>query len=235
MNVYSSAAAMHHLETWQSTVAQNLAAGQQPGYKAVHVALERPGAGPSGKVVPMLTQATRDFSPAAARHTGRDLDVALGGDGFIIAQDAGERPVLLRNGALHVNAEGLLCTGGGLLLEGRDGPIQVVPNEPDPRIDARGEVWQGEVSIGRIRVATVDDPGQLLYDGSGWRLPGAPIIELRDLEEPALIPGYLEEGNFSSLRGMITLMQITRAFEANQKVLHAIDETVDRTLRATAS
>lgn len=232
MNVYSSAAAMRHLEVWQSAVTQNIAAGQQPGYKALQISLERPPAEPSGKQLPMIAHLERDFSSATARRTNRDLDVALSGDGFIVAQDAREKPVLVRNGELYVNASGRLVNGNGLEIDGRDGPIQVVPSQPDPRIDPTGEVWQGETSIGRIRIVTVPDPSVLDYDGSGWRLPPGQFIELTPVDDPGLMPGYLEDGNYSPLRSMISLMQITRAYEANMKAAQTVDEAEDRSIRS---
>jgi len=235
MNVYSSAAAMRHLEIWQTSVAENLAAGQQSGYKAIQVTLEKPGPDATGKRVPLVSREERDFSNATSRRTDRNLDVSFAGDGFIVAKDAQERPILMRNGQLHVDATGRLTNASGQKIDGRDGPIQVVPSQPDPHIDEFGEVWQGETSIGRIRVVAVDDPNTLIYDGIGWRLPeGQNVEDLPNLDEPGLIPGYLEDSNVSPMRSMITLMQITRAFEANQKAIHTLDEAVERTLRATA-
>ncbi|MFW6353975.1 MAG: flagellar basal body rod C-terminal domain-containing protein [Verrucomicrobiota bacterium] len=76
------------------------------------------------------------------------------------------------------------------------------------------------------------DPDALLYDGSGWRLPEGGGVDLENLEEPLLQPGFLEEGNFSSLTSMVSFIQISRAFEANQKAIHTADEMIDRTIRA---
>lgn len=223
---------MRNLEVWQSTVAQNLAAGQQPGYKSLQIAIEKPPADASGKQVPMIAQSIRDFSPATAQRTGRDLDFAFSDDGFIAAKDANERTILVRNGALQVNASGDLTTAGGHIVEGLDGPIEVVPEQADPRIDENGEVWQGQLSIGKVRTVTVADTSVLEFDGVGWRLPSDQIVELIPVDKPDLRPGYLEEGNLSPLRSMVTLMQITRAFEANQKALQTTDEMIDRTLRS---
>jgi flagellar basal-body rod protein FlgF len=236
MNIYSSASAMRHLEVWQSTVAQNIAAGQQPGYKSLQVSLEKPGMSGNGKDLPLVSNVSRDFSGSSARRTERMLDVAFSGEGFIAANDGNERPILMRNGELQVSADGRLLTAGGHEVDGLDGPIQVVANAADPHIDTFGEVWQGQTSIGRIRAVTVDQPEGLTFDGVGWRIPtgpdGEPLVQITVLDNPELRPGYLEEGNLSPMRSMITLMQITRAFEANQKALQTVDEMVDRTIRS---
>lgn len=232
MNVYSSAAAMHHLEGWQATVSRNLSAGQQPGYKALQVSLERPEAGRGGKNLPMVAHETRNLHAASARATDRALDVAISGDGLIAAQDSAGAPVLLRNGALHIDATGRLTNGMGWQIDGRNGPIQAVVGDEDPHIDERGEVWQGDVNIGRVRVVTADRPEALVFDGAGWRLPGDGSVVLTDLDEPELLPGHLEEANFSPLQSMVTLIQVTRAFEANQKALQAADQVVERTIQS---
>ena len=233
MDIYSSAAAMRHLEVWQSTVAQNLAAGPQPGFKAVQVSLEKPAPTVEGKELPLHSNLVRDFSAAPARRTDRSLDVALGGEGFLVATDPAGQTALLRNGGLQLDQDGMLTSGMGWILEGADGPIQTLPNAPDPSIDEHGGVWQGATQIGRIRVVAVENPNALIYDGSGYRLPPErpAAVALRDLDEPDLRPGYLEEANHSSLRSMVTLMQISRAFEANQKALQAQDAAVEATLR----
>src|SRR5581483_8947414 len=88
-----------------------------------------------------------DFSTGALRQTGRSLDVALEGDGFLVVQTPrGER--YTRDGALTLDANGQLVTAQGDLVVGEGGPITVRP---------------GEVSIsedGRIRVAG-QEMGQL--------------------------------------------------------------------------
>lgn len=234
MNVYSSAAAMHHLEGWQSAVAQNLSAGMQPGYKALQVSMEKPAAGTGGKQLPLVSHETRDFAQGSIQRTGRALDVAFAEEGFIVAEDPANQPILLRNGSLHINADGRLTTASGWEIDGRDGPIQTIANAEDPHIDESGEVWQGDVSIGRIRAVAVDNPAGLVFDGAGWRLPADGSVQVAELADPELRPGFLEEANISPLTAMVTLIQITRAFEANQKALHATDEAVERTIRALA-
>ncbi|MFW6353974.1 MAG: hypothetical protein ACOC3I_06265 [Verrucomicrobiota bacterium] len=132
MNVYPNASAMRHLETWQSAVSENLAAGQQTGYKAIQVALEKPGPSASGKVLPMVADQNRDFSQGTLRRTDRSLDVALTQEGFLVGLANPETPVLYRNGALQVNADGILVTSDGRPIDGLDGPIQIVPEQEDP-------------------------------------------------------------------------------------------------------
>lgn len=234
MNLYPSAAAMRHLESWQSSVAQDLGATGKTAYKSIKTGLERPD--PSnyqGREIPLRSVTSQDFTTANARKTGRNLDVAFNDDGFIIAMDADQTPVLTRDGTLQISPDGRLVTSSGFLIDGLDGPIQISATEADPNVDEFGEVWQGTQSVGRIRAVTVSDQKALMTTGAGWRLPEDGSVAMTDIppDKSKFKVGYLEESNISPMKSMITLMQISRLFEANEKAIHTLDDVVNQTIR----
>ena len=54
----------------------------------------------------------------------------------------------------------------------------------------------------------------------------------RAVEQPDLIQGYLEQSNVQPLQEMVDLVLISRAYEANQKVIVSTDDQMDKTLKA---
>ena len=234
MNLYPSAASMKHLEAWQSSLAADLGAMGKTAYKSVKTGIERPD--PSrfrGREVPMMTVASQDFTTANARKTGRMLDVAFTREGFIVAVDEQQNEFLTRDGTLQVSPTGRLVTSAGILIDGLDGPIEIVTTDEPPYVDEYGEVWQGTASVGRIRTVTVSDQKALIQTGSGWTLPADGSVEMTNIaaDQSKFQVGYLEESNTSPMKSMITLMQIARLFEANQKAIHTLDDVVAQTIQ----
>jgi flagellar basal body rod protein FlgG len=55
---------------------------------------------------------------------------------------------------------------------------------------------------------------------------------MRNVESPELMQGYLEQSNVSSLREMVDLVLISRAYEANQRVISTLDKQMEKSLEA---
>ncbi|RZA17791.1 MAG: flagellar basal body rod protein FlgF, partial [Proteobacteria bacterium] len=70
-----------------------------------------------------------DFSGGALQETGRDLDVAVGGNGFIAVQTPDGGEAYVRTASMNVDALGVLRAGNGLPVMGNGGPIAVPPDE----------------------------------------------------------------------------------------------------------
>ncbi|MBS1213395.1 MAG: flagellar basal body rod protein [Proteobacteria bacterium] len=85
------------------------------------------GPGHPSRVYAMLERPGVDLSAGSIQPTGRELDVAVDGEGWIAvkAKDGGE--AYTRAGDLHVTAQGQLLTGEGLPVLGNNGPITVPP------------------------------------------------------------------------------------------------------------
>jgi flagellar basal-body rod protein FlgG len=172
--------------------------------------------------------ATRtDFSQGALRQTGDTLDVALTGEGFLAIQTpAGIR--YTRNGQFTVDGGGRLVTSTGAPVLGTDGRPIAVAGESGLQIAPDGTVRSGGQVRGTIAVVSLTNPvrqGDNAYTGT----PGA---------RPAgtqLAQGYLEGSGVDATRAMVDMIVSLRTYEASQRVVRTIDETLGRAVNSVGS
>jgi flagellar basal-body rod protein FlgF len=168
-----------------------------------------------------------DLSQAPLRQTGQPLDVALNGDGFIaVATADGVR--YTRNGQLSVDSAGRLLTGGGLTVLGTDGRPIVVGATDDIQIAGDGSVTAGNRRVGTIAVVGLDGATKA---GEGLFV-GTPIAKPADT---TLEQGFVEGSGVDPTRSMVDMIVSLRAFEASQRVIHAIGETLGKAVNQVGS
>jgi len=173
-----------------------------------------------------------DLSPGPVKRTGRPLDVAIQGEGFLVVETPrGER--YTRAGALEIRPDRVLSTPDGLPVLGEGGPLVV--GTPGTQIGPDGSLRtpDGQV-LGRLRVVEFDAPGRLTREGAG--LFAAPEDEVpRDVERPAFLPGSLEGSNVDPVAAMARLVVLQRAFQSNLKALEADDSATGSLIREFSS
>jgi flagellar basal body rod protein FlgG len=155
--------------------------------------------------------------------TGRELDVAIEGRGFMAVQtDAGVR--YTRNGHLSRQADGRLSTSDGAVVLGEDGPITVGPGPLEFGED--GTVRNGTIVAGKIRVVEFADPKALIREGgSVLRAPDG--VTPVDADAPIVRSGALEQSNVSVVEKVAELTTVSRTFEALQRALAVLMNDVD--------
>ena len=129
--IYTAATGAKHILEKQATASNNLAnvnttgfRAQIDAFRAVPVVAE--GTLPTRAFV-VNSEAGTDFSTGPLQVTGRDLDVAIKGKGWIAVQMEDGTEAYTRHGALQMNANGLLQTAKGQTVQGDGGPITVPP------------------------------------------------------------------------------------------------------------
>ena len=50
------------------------------------------------------------------------------------------------------------------------------------------------------------------------------------MADPGIIPGTLEESNVDVVTAMVEMIDVMRAYEANQKVVQVQDQTLEKTV-----
>ena len=181
----------------------------------------------------------RDYTQGSFYVTDNTYDVALDGNGFFAVEfrsKNGQTSIkYTRDGNFTVDRNGYLMTKDGDYVLNANGAansaggqanyVRVDPNQ-EVRIEADGSVFQDDVQVGRIGVVDFADYnylekyGENLYDVAA----GGQLIASNARVEQ----GCLEMSNVNIVSEMVSMITITRAYEANQKIITTIDDTLDK-------
>src|SRR5450432_1061957 len=126
--IYIAMTGAHQLLEQQAVAAHNLANAGTNGYKSETVAFRSApvqGPGLPTRAYAVAASTGADFSGGTIQRTGRDLDVAVQGEGFISVQARDGNEAYTRDGGFELDTEGQLRTRGGLAVLGDGGPITI--------------------------------------------------------------------------------------------------------------
>jgi flagellar basal body rod protein FlgG len=248
MNVglYQSASALSALERWQDAVSQNITSSQSTGYRKRTVNFSTQAAGelqanPKARIgsegsVAMLFPKINsgiNFQNGETQPTRREYDAAIQGEGFFEIQRPDGSKVYTRSGEFRMRPDRTLVTStGDEVLSDAGAPIVLVSNGGPVVINPNGTIHQGATALGKLAVKKFSDNSLLRPIAGGYFVParGAPAPE--SVDDPELLQGYLEASNVTPLREMVDLVLISRAYEANQKIITTVDQQMQKTLDA---
>jgi len=173
-----------------------------------------------------------DMAFGTVQATGRALDVAINGPGFLQLELPDGVIGYARGGSLQVNADGGLSLANGLPLKS---DVRIPSTAVDVRVAADGTVTavtvpgQPSSSMGRIEIATFSDPEVLEYHGDSVFIAADGTAEpgrSNPGEEgtATLVPGSLEGSNVSMTGEMVSLVLTQRIYELNARVVQVADE-----------
>ncbi|SDI05142.1 flagellar basal-body rod protein FlgF [Propionivibrio dicarboxylicus] len=220
----------------QAGVAQNLANASTVGYRAMEhkfraVPVQGEGASTRAFVVDASVADTFDQGPLMA--TGRPLDVAVQGAGWIAVEGRDGREAYTRAGNLQVNANGQLQTASGLNVLGDGGPIAL---PPDNRITiaANGTVSAVPLfgvpnnvnAVGRIKL--VNPPEDQLVRGDDGLFRTKNGVPATTDEAVKVAPETLEGSNVNPVDSMIGMISLARQFEMQIKMLQSADSNANK-------
>lgn len=221
----NSFSSMTQMARRQEQAANNLANAQTVGYKRERVFVEALDEALDYEGSPISVRQANpwaDHTQGALEHTGNPLDLALRGDGFFaVVDEAAGQTRYTRDGRFTLDAEGVLRTTAGHLVEGEDGPLQVPPTAGPIEVTQDGEVRAGNQTIGRLRLVRFEDPTALTrIDGASFDAAGQAPDALTD----AMVQqGSLETSNVDVLQEMTQMITHHRLFESQQRSLTTTD------------
>ncbi|MCB1759834.1 MAG: flagellar basal-body rod protein FlgF [Gammaproteobacteria bacterium] len=226
----------------QANTSNNLANANAPGFLSdLQQFRSMPlfGDGYPTRVYSMSERPGIDFSHGDRVHSGRDLDVAIAGDGWFAVQARDGSEAYTRRGDLQVDVNGLLTTGNGLPLIGNNGPIAIPPAEqldiaPDGTISIvpLGQAANEIAVIDRIKMVKPEsgelEKGRdgLLRTKSGENAPADGTVQLNS--------GIFEGSNVNIVESMVDMIELARRYELQVKMMKTsadIEEASTRIMR----
>lgn len=245
IGLYQSASALSALEKWQDSVSQNITSSQTAGYRKRMVSFSTQAAGelqsdPRGRIghtasMPMLFPKVNtgiNFMPGETEPTRRELDASIQGDGFFEIQRPDGSKVYTRSGEFRMRPDRTLVTSSGDEVMTESGaPIVLPPNGGKVTFNQDGTVFQGSTALGKLSIQKFADPSRLIPVAGGFFV-APPGVTPERVDNPELLQGYLEASNVTPLREMVDLVLISRAYEANQKIISTVDQQMQKTLDA---
>ena len=176
------------------------------------------------------------FTGGEMQATGRPLDIAITGDGFIQVTMPDGTTMYTRDGGLQTNADGQLVTSTGYLIE----PSITVPNDAtDVSIGKDGSVnitsSSGTQSVvGQIQLARFSNPAGLASAGDNLytetEASGTPTSGIPGQNGIGTIQaGFLEKSNVEMVSELVNLITAQRAYEINSRAIRAGDDMLRTT------
>ncbi|MFZ0469545.1 MAG: flagellar basal body rod protein FlgF [Thiogranum sp.] len=169
------------------------------------------------------------FDKGTIQTTGRPLDVAVNGDGWLAVQAPDGSEAYTRAGNLHVNVNGQLMTGADHPVIGESGPI-VVPQYDHLDIGTDGTVSIRPIgqepstlsNIGRIKLVSPDHT--TLVKGGDGLLRTRDNTPVEAATGVTLVSGALESSNVNSIEAMVNMIALARQFEVQVKVMKTAED-----------
>ena len=234
--MYSAASAMVVASEQQEVTAYNLANSTTTGYRERGLVVETFDRAlgrtlePTGDLVgARVAQAYHDFRPGALQQTGHTYDLALGEPDRFFELAGPNGPLYTRNGAFVRTSEGQLVSQDGYAVQGGDGPISIPPDAVRFNVASDGSVVADGEPLGNLRVVRFADLKQLT--AAGPTLYTAPPAAGVTPAPGRVLQGYREGSNVEPADAMVRLIIGARYYDAAQRSLRAISESIQLNTR----
>lgn len=235
--IYTAMSGASQTLSRQASVANNLANVSTDGYRSEEHRLRAVQVNAQG-ATRQTSLPTRAFAVDASTHTdfkqgpmqstGRSLDVAVKGKGFIALAMPDGSEAYTRAGSLEINVDGTLQTASGYTVQGDGGPINV---PPDNRVDIGAD---GTISItpatgskatvstvGRIKLVNPPEVDLVRGEDGLFRLTDGSAAPLSDTTYVA--SGFVEGSNVNPVEQMVAMISLARQFDMQIKMVQHAD------------
>lgn len=225
----------------QAVVNNNLANVSTSGFRAQLMSMRAVPVQGAGVLPTRVSTAAStpgaDLAQGSIVSTGRELDVAINGDGWLAVQLPDGSEAYTRRGDLQLDNNGLLTNVGRPVL-GEDGPVTVplgaqvfIGGDGTLSIIGVGEDPDSLVQIARLKLSAVGSEALVRGDDGLFRLPpdatGAPVALIQD-ETVRITAGALEGSNVSAIDSMVAMIDNARRYDMQLKMIESADENAQR-------
>ena len=216
------------LQRQMDVVANNMANINTTGFKAedmlfkeykMPVAQDNEFAGDQSVSYTEDWATVHDLSAGPIDQTGGPLDVALSGKGFLTVQTPnGDR--YTKDGALQINADGILVDLGGNPVLSDSGPVHFDSADTEINIAKDGSISTSQGGKGKLAIAEFADPQQLTREGNNLYagINPAPATDTQ------IVQGSIERSNVSGVTEMAQMIRVQRAYEMIAQLMQKQDD-----------
>ena len=228
--IYTAMTGAAHLMGRQAAVAHNLANVSTTGYRAEEHRLRAVQVNAQGNSRALPTRAFAvdasthaDLSSGPMLATGRTLDVAVQGRGWLAVAQPDGSEAYTRNGSLELSVNGILQTRNGLPVQGDGGPITIPPDVKisvgnDGSISVVPETGAQTVSVvGRIKLVDPPEADMVRGEDGLFRIKGGSAAPAS--ENAKIAGGYLEGSNVNPVDQMVAMISLARQFDMQLKLI----------------
>ncbi|WP_167957806.1 flagellar hook-basal body protein [Anaerosporobacter faecicola] len=173
-----------------------------------------------------------DYTQGSFRETGNTYDLAIEGDGFftvsVTDKYGNEHIKYTRDGSFKMTQDGYVVDAYGNHLQGDGGDIQIPTDAQEVTIGVDGSIYADRQYVGKVTITDFEDYNFLEKSGDNYY---SPVDGAITKESTSIIrQGYTEQSNVNVISEMVSLINITRAYEAGQKVIKTQDQLLDQTV-----
>jgi flagellar basal-body rod protein FlgF len=226
----------------QAVVAQNLANVSTNGFRAdLYSFAPTAIAGPGYPTRVNAVAQGNGFSTStgAISQTGATLDVAVMGEGWLAVQAKDGTEAYTRAGDLHMTPDGSLVTATGLPVLSDGGPISIPPadtvsigRDGTVTVVPQGVGAKGAGPVGRLKL--VNPPAAQLVKGvdgmvrlrDGTTAPSDANVQVKS--------GSLETSNVNAPRAMVEMIELSRLFDMQTKLMNSTDQNAQASQKLLA-
>jgi flagellar basal-body rod protein FlgF len=240
--IYTAASGAKHIMEQQATTSHNLANVSTTGFRAQidsFRAVPVQGDGLPTRAFVVDSTVGADFSSGPVQMTGRNLDVAIQGKGWLALQMPDGTEAYTRNGALQMNPNGMLQSAGGFTVAGEGGPITVPPDVTvaigaDGTISAIATTTQPAIPtvLGRLKLVNPPQADLVRGDDGLFRLKDGAAAPADP--QVAVAGGALEGSNVNPIDSMVNMISLARSFDTQMNLIKNVESNAAKAAQILA-
>jgi len=216
----------------QAINTNNLANASTTGFRAdFQSSLSQPvyGPGHASRVYTTTSAEGVDFSPGSIISTGRDLDVAVNGKGWIAVQAADGSEAYTRAGDLRIDSAGRVTNGAGFVVLGNGGPISIpahsklqVGGDGTISIQPLGQAANTLAIVDRIKL--VNPENNQLEKGIDGLMHMRNGKSAQEDGSVGVVSASLESSNVNTIGAMVRMIELSRQYETQIKIMSTAED-----------
>lgn len=178
---------------------------------------------------PDIVRSYTNFTQGSLSNTGNSADVAISNDNyaFFTVEDGEGNRFYTRDGNFTIDKDRFLVTTDGYKVMGEDGYINLKDNDFSIAVDG-SITGENNEKLGKLKITAFDNAETLTKIGDNLLASDIDSVEKEFAGE--IHQGFLEMSNVNTVNEMVNMIAISRAYEANQKVLQTQDEMLGRSV-----